>query len=402
MNLRHVSSSTITALSASLAVDTKGLHPPTRDDLIAQLRARFIREDAAVNLTGAFNRAADVSSQKLKIFESLLASVPDGFELVPVFYSCISKEKAAPLWEEYRVHVRPQFISYLVAHHRPELARLGFSDVAMDWMSCGIYPLDENLNVYDVSIDHILERRGCGAWQDMRANDPQNRLAAGVAVSPLNHFSNLLFMPNAVHAYKNKLNFLQFDAPRTPAGTGAWVLMLAPKKAAAQQSFVCPPQTGALGALYAEAAPAETIANALKLAVYTLKELHAQTDAAARNNAAGASAMRRDFSQRLRARAFLTGQYDGVLRLFEGIERKIVMTIPDAADRLLLYQRMYSIFAGSEAVHIAAFFSMQHDARTSGLLAKKDLLGKKMRATFTTLKRETGAARSAPGCGQGK
>jgi hypothetical protein len=102
-------------------------------------------------------------------------------------------------------------------------------------------PVDENGHLYDVNIDHIIERYGGGKVSTTLEVDPQ--MPPGSKPTYLaNHFSNLILMPVYVHDMKNALNELQ-RAANTPQGQSKWVLMLVPQTDGAHAGYVAQPQS---------------------------------------------------------------------------------------------------------------------------------------------------------------
>ncbi len=199
---------------------------PSREELIAELRKNF--SDTA---SQAFNCAANL--------EKIIKDVPAGFDLVPVFYRRVESGKNASIQNEYLFRVRDHFLRFLAENHERELKNLGICEEGIARMKNGLDPVNEKGMLYNISIDHIIERSGCGLWGEKKEEDP-----ARPGVAPkyrANHFGNLILLPHHVHEFKNSLNALQGLKALVP-GEGKWILMLVPKRDAHHSGFVAPPQ----------------------------------------------------------------------------------------------------------------------------------------------------------------
>lgn len=153
----------------------------------------------------------------------LLKSLPKGMTLVPVFYSRVASEQVSRISREFSEHVRPLFMQFLAETREKDLRAMGVSERGIENMRHGREPFDEKGLRYSLSVDHVIERSGSGRWSYESALDPyspdtQQRYK-------VNHFSNLIFLPESVHTLKNKLNTMQGTMALEP-GQGKWILTL--------------------------------------------------------------------------------------------------------------------------------------------------------------------------------
>lgn len=245
---KRVSASTITGITSSPAfADTSVIPPvPTVDELIAQMRdtLKSQAEDAkklqmAANgadrgsLAKSFNR----SVTQLVDIDRIVADVPAGFKLVPVYYSRISQAQNEIVHNEYSFHVRPSFLKFVANNHADDLRKLGICEHGIARMKKGLDAADSSGEMYDLSIDHIIERSGGGYFSTTKTKDVLNPNEP--ARFPVNHFGNFILLPEKIHRFKNELNAIQKIAD---VGDGKWMLMMIPDRNDQQAGFVCPPQ----------------------------------------------------------------------------------------------------------------------------------------------------------------
>ncbi len=223
---------------------------PTAQDLIDKTRLRLAKEvfaaeawlDAAdrENERTIEMRQKDVklAKENQKLFEDLIADVPNGFKLVPTFYSRITTDENNLIKDEYSYSVRPRFIKFLGDNYGDDLRALGIPEAGIERMKGGLDPSDDNDTFYRLNVDHIVERAGSGMMGKTRSPDPDNgnRMAYNV-----NHLGNFVLLPEQVHEYKNKLNDLQV-ASDMPFAKGKWILMMAPERNDIHHGFVAQPQ----------------------------------------------------------------------------------------------------------------------------------------------------------------
>lgn len=245
---KRISTSTITKITSSPAFADPSFIPPAPSvrELIDQIREtiRLQAEDAqrlkiaagepdANKLTKSFNSAV----AQMNIFERTLRDVPRGFKLVPVYYSRISQEQNEIVHDEYSFYVRADFLKYVGHNHADELRALGICEHGIHRMKKGLDAADTNGELYDLSIDHIIERSGGGYFSMVKHHDPDQ--PDQPERFPVNHFGNLILLPEKIHRFKNALNAIQKIAD---VGDGKWMLMLIPDRNNMQSGFVCPPQ----------------------------------------------------------------------------------------------------------------------------------------------------------------
>ena len=249
---RRASATTITHLTSSPDfADISAIPPaPTTEDLIRDIRATLEQRVAdAESLKMAFGRAAaprnvDVSIERgreqLEEFEKIVSSVPLGFKLVPVYYSRISQASNETVLDEYLFHVRSDFLRYVADKHTDELRALGISEHGIGRMKKGLDPSTQKGDLYHVSIDHIIERSGGGNFSLVKQKDPDLGEESPQRFS-VNHYGNLILLPEKIHQFKNTLNSLQ-RITDVPPGEGRWALMMIPERTSQYSGFVAQPQ----------------------------------------------------------------------------------------------------------------------------------------------------------------
>ncbi len=253
---KKVSADTISALTAASCFSgTSPGTPPSPQKMIDDIRAALKKRAVALSQSAEAAKLAEtdpdappspfeISSKKalqnIATFEKIVNNVPQGFRLVPVLYSKIDRDHNAHVYSEFGKEVRRPFLQYCATHHAKELAALGICAEGIEQMKMGFDPVDENGSFYAVNIDHIVERSGGGQMSKKRGPDPL--MPAGSRSNFLvNHFDNLILIPEQVHEIKNILNDLQ-QAASTRNKSSAWVLMLVPEVDAAHSGFVAQPQ----------------------------------------------------------------------------------------------------------------------------------------------------------------
>lgn len=250
MLAKRVCADTITKITSAPDFAAQAFVPPapSAQDLIALLRKNFSdAEDAALRALAAEPKNQQRQSEQKRVadlrasFEDILKNVPDGFALVPVYYSYIGQKKNEKLQSQYLSSLRRDFLRFLGDNHADDLRKLGVCEHGIVRMQRGLDAANAQGELYYLNIDHIVERSGSGLWADKatRAQDPDNPGAG--EIYRVNHFGNFILLPNAVHDFKNALNSLQ-QATALKEGEGKWILMLTPRRDARLSGFVCPPQ----------------------------------------------------------------------------------------------------------------------------------------------------------------
>lgn len=236
----HVSAETVTSITAApeFTAGKAADAPPTVRELIREIRQ---------NLSKIGDGRSQIQLAKL---HEIVSNIPAGFQLAPVFYSRASTKDAR---DQHEGIVRDQqsgiadhsfcspFLQYLAENHQDELRQLGISNYGISYMMEGVYPLREDGQQYMVNVDHVIEIAGSGLWASRTAPDP---LGAPDSAPKLmvNHFSNLILLPEQIHEWKNALNDMQRLSNLSP-GDGKWALMLIPTTANGRYSgYVAPPQ----------------------------------------------------------------------------------------------------------------------------------------------------------------
>lgn len=250
---QRVSADTITQITAAPAFSgaNKTLAPPTAQELIDKIRQNLqtgidrARKGAVEPVVEGeekpdYAKKLARALQKQSQFENMMQNPPEGFRYVPVYYSKIDgSTDAVEIKNEYSFKVRPQFLKFIADNHADALKKMGICDHGISRMKQGLDPSDGQGHFYEVNVDHIIERSGSGKWgigtesdQDQHNKSSRHRV---------NHFGNLMLMPEHVHEQKNILNNIQMTGNLT-VGEGAWILMMVPERNAVHCGFVCPPQ----------------------------------------------------------------------------------------------------------------------------------------------------------------
>ncbi|MDP2206236.1 MAG: hypothetical protein Q8K65_08015 [Alphaproteobacteria bacterium] len=250
---QRVSAETITEITSSPGFVPPGKvsTPPSPEDIIQTARkelderiAKFTRILAG-NPTEEDGRRARESLDKARFqrkqFDQLLNEVPEGFKLVPVYYSKITQDQNGAVHEEYLSNVRTRFLKFIGENHADAARALGVCEHGIERMKMGLDPADKEGRQYEMNIDHIIERAGSGLWAVGKEKDPDQKPEVEDKFRQ-NHFGNLILIPTKIHDYKNTLNGLQKIGTLQP-GEGRWILMMTPERSEQNPAFICPPQT---------------------------------------------------------------------------------------------------------------------------------------------------------------
>lgn len=173
----------------------------------------------------------------LKQLNWAMDHLPRHSAIVPVLYTRISPEQNKDVHNEYSKYVKPKFMKFLAKEHTNDLRKMGICDHGIKRMATGLDPADKHGNLYDVSVDHIIERAGSGRLGMEKTLDP-NMPEGARPTYGVNHFSNLTLVQNSIHAdVKNVLNDTQrlYDQE---AGESAWGIMVIPTRDAKNPRFV--------------------------------------------------------------------------------------------------------------------------------------------------------------------
>lgn len=213
-----ISAATITDITGAATFHGQAGVPPAppRDTLIAELRKSHGNEK----------------------IDKIINNIPAGFDLVPVFYSRIDQTDNKRIMAEFTFFIRPRFLQFLGKQHADSLRAFGICEHGIERMTRGLDPATKDGVIYELSVDHIIERSGSGAWGTTQAVDQQSRNPHRNYMP--NHFDNLILLPDAIHQYKNELNTLQNGTGGD--GKSRWILMLTPVVDATSCGYVCAPQ----------------------------------------------------------------------------------------------------------------------------------------------------------------
>lgn len=223
--MKKVSAATVTRLSLRAAAGVGSSAPlppqPTREQLLKDLHDR-VGDPARV--------------------ESFLADLPHGFEIVPVLYTRIHQQQNSMVEAEYSLSVRADFLRFLGETQKGPLRALGFCEHAIARLCRGLDPATKDGDYYQVSVDHIIERAGGGVFSQERAIDPQRqkRRKDERQTYQVNHFANMILLPDDVHDYKNRLAAMQ-GINGVPIGESRWLLMMVPVNEGQTHGYVSPP-----------------------------------------------------------------------------------------------------------------------------------------------------------------
>lgn len=234
--MKKVSSSTVTDITRKAYGGPREdiLPVPTAPELIDALRARLM-------MPLADPAAVARNARRLKDLDGMIASCPAGFELTPVLYTKVSSDQNNRVQNEYTFKVRKKFFQFLAHNRADDLRALGICDHGIERMKSGLDPARDNGMLYDISVDHIIERSGAGLLSIEKSKD-KRRGRDGADTFGVNHLGNLILLPEKIHKYKNDLNTLQGIAD-VREGQAKWMLMMVPVRNKAFSGYVCPPQT---------------------------------------------------------------------------------------------------------------------------------------------------------------
>jgi hypothetical protein len=258
---QNVSADTARGLSEQASGSAKAVvSSPSRAFFLQNIRGRFgmmisqkekelaktSDEQAAEKLRKSINSQKD----KLQKFEQALENIPPQFTLSEVIYTRISKEQNEKTEREYSDYVRPRFLMFLADKFPAELKKLGICEHGIKRMKNGLDPADQDRAVYNMTVDHIIERSGSGKWGHDQELDESIHNGHRKTYK-VNHFSNLILLPASLHdGIKNAINEVQ-ELPHLKPGDTSWAMMMitrgrteaecymyVPEDAAEQKKFV--------------------------------------------------------------------------------------------------------------------------------------------------------------------
>jgi len=258
---QNVSADTARGLSEQASGSAKGVaSSPSRAFFLQNIRGRFgmlisqkekeIAKTTDKHAIEKLQRSIDSQKDKLQKFEDALDNIPPQFALSELIYTRISKEQNQKTEREYSDYVRPRFLMFLADNFPAELKKLGICNHGIKRMKNGLDPADKGRSVFNMTVDHIIERSGSGDWGHDQEID-ENMHNSHRKTYKVNHFSNLILLPASIHdGIKNAINEVQ-ELPNLKPGDTSWAMMMVtrgrteaecymyvPEDAAAQKKFV--------------------------------------------------------------------------------------------------------------------------------------------------------------------
>jgi len=168
--------------------------------------------------------------------------MPTGFELVPVLISRVSDEERQAVRGEFYPNISKRFIRFLGENHKKELIDLGVASGFIHSIKQGHMPRIKDSPIYDVNIDHIIECSTGGTFSRDKETDPHNSSMIHKSFI-VNHFNNLVLIPQEIHKFKNYIKDAQINLYRNNlSNDNVWFLMLTPKKMPNTSGYICHPQ----------------------------------------------------------------------------------------------------------------------------------------------------------------
>lgn len=158
-------------------------------------------------------------------FLRALTRMPTDMVPVPVLYSRIGYLENKEIWHEYNTVVLPQYLRFLAENHAADLRTLGICEFGIHRMKCGLYPANEEGALYEISVDHVIERAGSGVYGRRKSKDPFLPADAPETFE-INHIANLCLMPTSVHSrVKNAINDMQAAYMQVCESDSGWTVM---------------------------------------------------------------------------------------------------------------------------------------------------------------------------------
>ncbi len=208
----------------------------TLSDAALEKGKKTIDKDGVLNKWEKPREPKDAKGRLTRIFNS----IPRNFKLVTVLYTKISKQQNDAIAKEFSNKVKPRFLRFLAKKHAEDLKKLGICDHGIQRMHKGLDPADDQGRLYNVNIDHVIERAGSGRLGLEKSQDPHIPEDVGETFK-VNHFNNLMLMTYPVHmGQKNLINDSQ-DLYNARVGKSQWVTMMIPIRSEDNKKFVFVP-----------------------------------------------------------------------------------------------------------------------------------------------------------------
>lgn len=225
---------------------------PSRDFFLENIRGRFKAQLSSLkndlhNATdderkAKLQKAIQRNQERAKRFDETIQKVPAQFSLSELMYTRITSEQNKTVMKEFSTYVRPRFLMFLAEKFPKELKQLGICDHGIDRMKNGLDPQDEDRNVYNMTVDHIIERSGSGNWGYDKEMD-EGIHNGHRETYKANHFANLTMLPSTIHSdIKNVINDVQ-DLPSLHSGEAKWFLSMIPRGETEAECYMYVPET---------------------------------------------------------------------------------------------------------------------------------------------------------------
>lgn len=260
---------------------------------------------------------------------------------------------------------------------------MGICDHGIERMKNGFDPADSRGRVYSLSVDHIIERAGSGRMGLEKAVDPLMPPGSPPTYK-VNHFSNLILLPQKLHDLKNTINSLQSVSER-PVGSSTWCYMLVPDQRTAENPrFAHVPAAHApnpFSVLFRETRSEDLIGHAsfildrlsdelppflaapeVKLAVETTNDIFASSLPLSASRLFGPDFTGRVFESVINGGGPLTETY----------RKRIKPLFDDLAETLKLFEKRASSGGAIERRTVLDFVSLFEGKRMKNVMARLD------------------------------
>lgn len=243
----QVNTTTILDITRNAAYRQPKSSPP-------DLKSIFNQKAGRAEIIIDFQKATrPTHAQKMRVTQKDIADanqalkdIPEGFRLQKLIYTRVSQDQNKEVYKEFRDVVRPRFMRFLAENHAEDLKTLGICDYGIKRMSQGIDPCDKDGRLYDISVDHVIERAGGGRLSYEKAEDADLKKLCEddefQTTYKINHFDNLMLLPNEVHfKRKNAINDIQQLHRGLDENESVWGMMIIPVRSANSGEYVYRP-----------------------------------------------------------------------------------------------------------------------------------------------------------------